>query len=48
MNAVFQGDYACIEGHVTLVAKFLELFLDRDGRLHCQTMEDKFGLSFCS
>ena len=36
--------------HVTTVAKFLDrnFFLDRDGRLHCPTMEQKYGLPFWS
>ena len=26
----------------------LTIFLDKDGHLHCRTMEEKYGLLFCS
>ena len=36
--------------HLTIVAKFWisSIFLDRHGHLHCRTMNEKYGLSFCS
>ena len=26
----------------------LTIFLDKDGHLHCRTMEEKYGILFCS
>ena len=36
--------------HLTIVAKFWisSIFLDRHGHLHCRTMNETYGLSFCS
>ena len=36
--------------HLTIAAKFWisSIFLDRHGHLHCRTMNEKYGLSFCS